>query len=159
MKGIYNKNAKLDFGMYKGYELGIVYVFDPLYIDWCINNIDRFYISDFNELKEYGVINKDLNWQYRLVGEASYIPNIDRFKSFNELLENIDLGNNRFEFSPETLQKHKKKSKIGISNTNRSTSIDDEVPRYEKYGGYKGFDDDTIDNAFDGEPMNTWNID
>jgi hypothetical protein len=32
-------------------------------------------------------------------------------------------------------------------------------PSYDKYGGYNGYDDDTIDSAFDGDPMNTWNVD
>ncbi len=31
--------------------------------------------------------------------------------------------------------------------------------RFEKYGGYNGFDDDTIDAAFEGDPDLTWNID
>lgn len=30
---------------------------------------------------------------------------------------------------------------------------------YDKYGGYNEYDDDTIDNAFDGDPSNTWNVD
>ncbi len=30
---------------------------------------------------------------------------------------------------------------------------------YEKYGGYNGYDDDTIDDAFDGYPEATWNVD
>jgi hypothetical protein len=30
---------------------------------------------------------------------------------------------------------------------------------YSKYGGYNGWDDDTIDEAFDGDPGLTWNID
>lgn len=30
---------------------------------------------------------------------------------------------------------------------------------YEKYGGYNGYDDDTIDSAFEGDPSNTWNVD
>jgi hypothetical protein len=29
---------------------------------------------------------------------------------------------------------------------------------YEKYGGYNGFSDDVIDDAFDGDPENTWNV-
>jgi hypothetical protein len=32
-------------------------------------------------------------------------------------------------------------------------------PSYEKYGGYNGYDDDTIDNAFEGNPEATWNVD
>ena len=35
---------------------------------------------------------------------------------------------------------------------------DDDGP-YSKYGGYNGWDDNTIDEAFDGNPELTWNID
>lgn len=31
--------------------------------------------------------------------------------------------------------------------------------RYSKYGGYNGWDDDAIDEAFDGDPEQTWNVD
>ena len=29
----------------------------------------------------------------------------------------------------------------------------------EKYGWYNGWSDDAIDDAFEGDPMNTWNVD
>lgn len=29
----------------------------------------------------------------------------------------------------------------------------------EKYGWYNGFSDDVIDDAFEGDPENTWNVD
>lgn len=29
----------------------------------------------------------------------------------------------------------------------------------KKYGGYNGWSDDVIDDAFEGDPMNTWNVD
>lgn len=38
-------------------------------------------------------------------------------------------------------------------------SFDTSNSEFEKYGGYNGFDDDTIDNAFEGDPSNTWNVD
>ncbi len=38
-------------------------------------------------------------------------------------------------------------------------SYDDDSPSYSKYGGYNGYDDDTIDSAFEGMPELTWNID
>lgn len=31
--------------------------------------------------------------------------------------------------------------------------------RYEEYGGYNGYDDFTIDAAFEGDPEATWNVD
>lgn len=36
---------------------------------------------------------------------------------------------------------------------------DDDDGPYSKYGGYNGWDDNTIDEAFDGNPELTWNID
>ena len=30
---------------------------------------------------------------------------------------------------------------------------------YEKYNGYNGWSDDVIDDAFDGDPEATWNVD
>lgn len=30
---------------------------------------------------------------------------------------------------------------------------------YEKYKGYNGWSDDVIDDAFDGDPEATWNVD
>ena len=40
---------------------------------------------------------------------------------------------------------------------------DDPVNSYgrstEKYGGYNGYSDDVIDDAFEGDPSATWNID
>lgn len=36
---------------------------------------------------------------------------------------------------------------------------DDSDDGYSKYGGYNGWDDNTIDEAFDGNPELTWNID
>lgn len=32
-------------------------------------------------------------------------------------------------------------------------------PSYDEYGGYNGFDDDTIGCAFEGDLEATWNID
>jgi len=39
------------------------------------------------------------------------------------------------------------------------SDFNDYSPSYEKYGGAYGYDDDTIDTAFEGDPENYWNID
>lgn len=39
------------------------------------------------------------------------------------------------------------------------SDYDDYSPSYDKYGGAYGYDDDTIDSAFEGDPENYWNID
>ena len=38
-------------------------------------------------------------------------------------------------------------------------TYDDDYSGYRKYGGYNGYDDNTIDEAFDGDPSLTWNVD
>jgi hypothetical protein len=134
MRGYYSKNSKLDFGMYKGYDLGIVYIFDPSYIDWCINNIDKFYITDLDELKELEVINENLDWQYKMIGDPSLIPNIDVF-DFQDLIDmNITLGDKKYKFSEETLNKNEQKS-------NLSTYLNSHENNYDEGYGYSSNDD------------------
>jgi hypothetical protein len=105
----YYKNTKLDFGIYKGVELGIVYAFDPGYVDWCINNIYSFYVVDLEELIKYGVINQELDWQYKNIGEKDLIPNIDAFDTFEELLNTMELDKRILFFEKETIEKNRKK--------------------------------------------------
>lgn len=45
------------------------------------------------------------------------------------------------------------------SNDDDYYDYDDDSPSYSKYGGYNGYDDRTINEAFDGNPELTWNID
>lgn len=158
MEKIYNKDSKLDFGMYKGYDLGIVYVFDPSYIDWCINKIEGFHISDLNELREYGIINEKLDWHIRLIGEPGLIAGIDAFDTFEALIKNIKPGDIKYEFSKETIDKNEENANSSKYQKRKADNHED-GHGYEKYGGYNGYDDDTIDNAFEGDPMNTWNVD
>ena len=45
------------------------------------------------------------------------------------------------------------------SNDYSDNGNDEYGSRFEKYGGYNDYDDDTIDEAFDGFPEATWNVD
>lgn len=44
-------------------------------------------------------------------------------------------------------------------NTSDDNYYEGSEPTYHKYGGYNGWDDDTIDAAFEGMPEATWNVD
>lgn len=146
MKVNYNKTSKLDFGMYKGYDLGIVYIFDPSYIDWCINNIDRFYITDLDELKELEVVNESLDWQYKMIGDPSLIPNIDAF-DFQDLIDNnISLGYKKYKFSEGTLNKNALKSNSS-NHVLRNEEYEEENDDYYEHDGHKGYDDDYDDGS------------
>ena len=81
------------------------------------------------------------------------------FFEMNEIGELIELE----DFNP---QKHSWfpndfLSKNGLIEyvANNYYNDDDDSPSYEKYGGYNGYDDDTIDYGFDGHPEATWNVD
>lgn len=43
---------------------------------------------------------------------------------------------------------------------NHNDEMDDDYgSSTEKYGGYNGYSDDVIDDAFEGDPEATWNVD
>ena len=54
----------------------------------------------------------------------------------------------------EAIKRKETRSPVYYDNN----QFDDDDP-YRKYGGYNGWDDNTIDEAFDGNPELTWNID
>ncbi len=150
MIGRYNKNTKLDFGMYKGYELGVVYIFDPSYIDWCINNLNNFYITDLIELKEYNVLNIELNWEYRTVGIPNLFINIDVFETFEEFIANVQFEENKYDFSPETLQKNASKSNIGFSK-NKETDYCSDIDDLDDIDNWDDFIEDGEDEEYEDE--------
>jgi len=157
----YNKNSKLDFGLYKGYELAMVYIFDTDYIEWCINKIDWFHITDIDELMKLGLIGNIVNWEHRMCGSEAVngLP-INIWKSYNEMVEDIgpDYSPNKYTFSNETIEKnHSKTSSI---ESFRSIQDNDNYNNdISTYNGYNGWSDDAIDEAFDGDPESTWNVD
>jgi hypothetical protein len=46
-----------------------------------------------------------------------------------------------------------------LEDEDYDNSDDDYGSSGEKYEWYNGFSDDAIDDAFEGDPMNTWNVD
>ena len=116
MNYIYRTISILDFGMYEGYELGIVYVFDPAYVEWCIITIDGFHIIDIEELEKNGIFyHGSMGHLYRMIGDPTIIEGIDIFATLNELKEFIDLDNpkyRKFKFSQKTLVRNKENLKI-----------------------------------------------
>lgn len=146
MKGRYSKSSKLDFGMYKGYELGIVYLFDPSYVEWCINNIENFCVPDLEELMEYSVQNENLDWHYRMVGDPSLIPNIDFFDAFEEVVENVNLGDKKYFFAEET---------ITLTNSRNSDFIEKTRPLRPERGSFIS-PDDLYDGMWDRGGYSDW---
>lgn len=84
---------------------------------------------------------------------------------FNVFLLKQNIQNVIEELSQETINEIVSVSRQIIRNNgiqnNQEDFITDNLDdsNYEKYGGYNGYNDDTIDNAFEGDPENTWNVD
>jgi len=107
----------------------------------------------------------------------------DYLTTLNSLLKNgkVELNNNSTLSSTKAFEDflttlNSDSHLFGISDTNNADDSDDEFhddsddfdyndgyddygSSYEKYGGYNGYSDDVIDDAFEGDPMNTWNVD
>ena len=157
----YDKNTKIDFGMYSGYELGIVYVFDPFYINWCIINIEWFHIKDLHELRHFGVTKVDYKFLelQRKLGDSSLVEGIDEFESFQEMISKVNLGNYLFPFKKEVVLYNFQKNNTEINDAMKMDNDYEERGSYEEYGGYNDWNDKTINDAFDGDPEATWNVD
>ncbi|NJK84515.1 MAG: hypothetical protein HC912_12710 [Saprospiraceae bacterium] len=97
--------------------------------------------------------------------QHSYIDwcaiNLDHFYISDEVIDEIKEIVPDFSISEEG--KSKLSEKYGDWENNQENhsrdDYDDYRPSYEKYGGAYGYDDDTIDSAFEGDPENYWNID
>ena len=101
MKG-YKKDSVIDFGIYKGYKVGMIYTFDPSYIEWCINNVDKFYIIDLNELKELSVINEGSGWKGSVLGPSEI--GMDAFETIEEAQKIIKDIAGKHIFTNKTLE-------------------------------------------------------
>lgn len=127
----YTFDTEFTFGKYKGKTIKEVLELQPNYLDWCAINLDHFYVSDeiITEIKE---IKPDFT-----ISEEAKQKLADKYSTWENEQEQDDFEDYD-DYSPIY-------EKYGES--------------YGKYGGAYGYDDDTIDNAFEGDPENYWNID
>jgi hypothetical protein len=122
---------KLDFGKYKGETLKEVFIKDPYYIQWCMAEMNNFVITE--KTIEFLKRVKKFNFN-----NVSYNKNISKLKSY---------------------QSSAPKAFVSKSKHRVHTSSNYEDYSCSKYGGYNGYDDSAIDNAFEGDPSLTWNCD
>ncbi|MPR31781.1 hypothetical protein [Salmonirosea aquatica] len=99
-KVAYFKNSKLNFGMYKGYEVGIVYSFDAPYLEWCIENISNFYIADLDVIEEFGVIRYNDKYDIvREIGDGSLNTWLNYFSTIQDIAREIGFAYTKYRFS------------------------------------------------------------
>lgn len=110
----------------------------------------------------------DLNWEFRkdllryydkISCKRLYISkeNLDKIVKDNSIVFNIETkldANFYIEYYVTGV-----KEDIDEYYDDYQEPREDNRPNYSKYNGAYGFDDDTIDSAFEGDPENYWNID
>jgi len=152
------------FGKHKGEGFDDVIIKDFDYIIWCINNIKSFGITTYSFYKYF--IIKLFQIYYFERKRKTFIYNEDNlFEIFRKKIINkklIDV------YNLNLLKIHSKKVKADdeeryadeLEEYDKDNDIDNNNrTSYSKYGGYNGWSDQAIDDAFEGDPMNTWNVD
>lgn len=106
----YNSRTKFTFGKYIGHELGIVFLYDPSYIEWCIDNTPM-YVTDLQALQDNGVIRKT-NWvlNRRSLSMVSS-EELSYCKDYNECLKKVDLDKS-FKFKQDVVVKNAEKLRL-----------------------------------------------
>lgn len=132
----YSLSTEFEFGKYIQKTLEEVLSFDKPYVEWCLINLENFCFDVF-------------------------------------LVSDLFSDNVNFFLSQEALTALRKKL-VPQNNSTTNVLFEDEddwdlddFDNYEegygssgeKYGWYNGFSDDVIDDAFEGDPSNTWNVD
>jgi hypothetical protein len=88
--------------------------------------------------------------------------NLDHFVISDEAIEEIKKIIPEFELSDLAEEiRNRKMYPFEAKNEEGYDTFDDDDygSSGEKYGWYNGWSDDAIDDAFEGDPMNTWNVD
>ena len=63
----YWSNELFDFGAYLGHEIGITFVTEIGYVEWCILNVNQFCIFDLDYLLKYGCIHNSRASKFELM--------------------------------------------------------------------------------------------
>lgn len=125
---------RFDFGKYKGFSIEEVWSTNIGYIEWCIRNVEYFYILDY--------IISQLNDKY------------PKIRLSNEAMEKlIQEGIHNAAFHG-TLR----------ASTQDNRESDEYIRTYGRYRGsyaqdQAGFSDEDIDEVLEGDPDNYWNLD
>jgi len=89
--------------------------------------------------------------------------NLDHFYLPDEVIAQLNRANPDFSLSLDAMKKRDDNYDKWVEQQEEKESNyepeDDYGTSYEKYGGYNGWSDDVIDDAFEGDPENTWNVD
>jgi hypothetical protein len=126
---IYGLSTVITFGKYNNLAVEYILNSNPSYLKWCQINLDHFHVS------------------------------LDVFNIFCAKYPTLKTQ----DFINKWNEKEMIQAKEGPENHDNFEEEEDYTFDYghsgEKYGWYNGWSDDVIDDAFEGDPENTWNVD
>lgn len=121
------------------------------------NQDDKTYVAQISYKKEERI---DKRWNHNFILHKNYIL------EFYEITKNGEKIRKEDDWKLFNPTKHKwfpsdflKKNGLVYDDVAGGYAYESSGLSYEKYGGYNGYDDDTIDYGFDGFPEATWNVD
>lgn len=95
-----------------------------------------------------GEIAEDGTYHIKVKDDHTIIKDLN-FRVSNTIDENYKNNGKQELYSPNVSKKR----------NSQTEEVDNNFLSYQKYNGYNDFDDNTIDNAFEGDPDATWNVD
>ena len=127
---------------------------DPSYIEWCMINWEDFYISD-DDLNYLQNDIKPHNIEFDIQEiDAKVLKYKVKFVDFEFILNDSSINENDRKYVAISEQENEDDfSNFQLYGSSSGGGS------YDEFNGAYGFDDDTINDAFEGDPSNYWNID
>lgn len=98
----------MPFGRNKGYQIGMVYLFDPGYINWALAETDKFCITDMERLEQFKpFVNPSTGFYYEYID----LDELNFFIHYFDFTELLYLGSVDFKFSEKAKMQNQFKLK------------------------------------------------
>lgn len=108
----YTLNSEMDFGLYRGLQVGMIYAFDIAYVGWLIKEVTEFYLQDLELLQLFGAF-KAYNDNFTWRRYAGYIdPFMHEFDTIQEFASCVKVLNPEVKLPQDLVDlNHEKRSK------------------------------------------------
>ncbi|WP_439185871.1 hypothetical protein [Carboxylicivirga taeanensis] len=169
MTQVYDLKTVFNFGKYRGKTLEqVLKSGEARYVGYLIfMEMKRFVLhpDTVSELDKHGFFDDMPISYYGPTGSLSTKSLVDYDK--NKFLKKLKMQYQDYTNDPneyerivkqEVQEYYNNKKERTNTETIEPNNDNDYGTSYEKYGGYNGYSDDVIDDAFDGDPTATWNV-
>ncbi|MCH7411917.1 hypothetical protein MM213_00360 [Belliella sp. R4-6] len=106
----YRSNEPINFGQYKGIQIGIIFLYDPEYLEWLIREKAHFCIDDLDLILKNGVINPTI-WVSKFKVMILQKDNMKRFSSYTKHIEEFKSYLQQWEIDNDVIKKNQENLK------------------------------------------------